>query len=276
LNGGSTLRIAVLVKQVPSVETVKIDENTGTMIRDGVESELNPLDLHAIEAAVRIKESRGKHPTEIVAITMGPPQAKKTATYAIAMGCDRGVLLTDRRFGGADTLATARTLAKFLEKEGPFDLFFAGERATDGETGQVGPAVAELLKLPVFTYVSAIEKLTTDSIRVVRAVEGGHETLEAPLPSFVIPIKEINIPRLCTLDGKIKAKQSEIPTVTADVLDLSEDEMGLKGSPTRVVKITYPKVTRQGKKIKTSDCFEDALTAILEKLEDRNFLEAAR
>jgi len=133
-----------------------------------------------------------------------------------------------------------------------------------------------LLKLPVFTYVSAIEKLTTDSIRVVRAVEGGHETLEAPLPSFVIPIKEINIPRLCTLDGKIKAKQSEIPTVTADVLDLSEDEMGLKGSPTRVVKITYPKVTRQGKKIKTSDCFEDALTAILEKLEDRNFLEAAR
>lgn len=270
------MRIAVLVKQVPSVETVKIDENTGTMIRDGVESELNPLDLHAIEAAVRIKESRGDKNTEIVAITMGPPMAKKTATYAIAMGCNRGVLLTDRRFGGADTLATARTLAKFLEKEGPFDLIFAGERATDGETGQVGPAVAELLKLPVFTYVSAIDELTDSNIRVVRAVEGGHETLETSLPAFVIPIKEINIPRLCTLDGKIKAKQSEIPTVTADELNLAEDEMGLKGSPTRVVKITYPKVTRQGDKIKASDCFDDVISSILSKLEERSFLEGAR
>ena len=270
------MRIAVLVKQVPSVETVKIDEKTGTMIRDGVESELNPLDLHAVEAAVRIKESRPEHSTEIVAITMGPPQAKKTATYAVAMGCDRGVLLSDRRFGGADTLATARTLAKYLEKEGPFDLIFAGERATDGETGQVGPGISELLKMPVFTYVSAIEELTDEKIRVVRAVEGGHETVEAVLPAFVIPIKEINIPRLCTLDGKIRAKNNEVPTVTADDLEMSENEIGLKGSATWVVKITYPKVTRQGKKIKASENIDEVISSVLEKLEERNFLEATR
>lgn len=270
------MRIAVLVKQVPSVETVKIDEKTGTMIRDGVESELNPLDLHAVEAAVRIKESRPENSTEIIAITMGPPQAKKTATYAVAMGCDKGVLLSDRRFGGADTLATARTLSRFLQKEGPFDLIFAGERATDGETGQVGPSISEFLKMPVFTYVSAIEELTDEKIRVVRAIEGGHETVEASLPAFVIPIKEINIPRLCTLDGKIRAKNSKVETVTADDLEMTEDETGLKGSATWVVKITYPKVTRQGKKIKAAENLDEAITSIIKKLEDRNFLEATR
>ena len=121
------MKIAVLVKQVPAVDTVKIDESTGTMIRDGVEAELNPLDLHAVESAVCIKESRPEGETEITALTMGPPQAKKTLLYAIAMGCDKGVLISDRKFGGADTLATARTIAAALEKEGPFDLIFAGE-----------------------------------------------------------------------------------------------------------------------------------------------------
>lgn len=270
------MRIAVLVKQVPAVDTVKIDEKTGTMIRDGVEAELNPLDLHAVEAAVRIKESRPEGTTEITAFTMGPAQAKKAATYAIAMGCDKGVLISDRKFGGADTLATARTIAKVIEKNGPFDLLLSGERATDGETGQVGPATAQFLGLPVLTYVSKIDDLTDKTVRVTRAVEGGHETVEAPLPAFVIPVKEMNIPRLCTLDGKIHAKHTEIETVTAENLGLADDELGLTGSATQVVKVTYPKVTRQGKKIIAAGKLDTALAEIMKIMEEKNCLEAAK
>ena len=265
------LKIAVLIKQVPAVDTVKIDENTGTMIRDGVEAELNPLDLHAVEAAICLKNSIPD--TEITAITMGPPAAQKSVKYAIAMGCDSGVLLSDRLFGGSDTLATARTLARALEKTGPYDLYFAGERATDGETGQVGPACAELLGITVLSYVSAIEELTDKKIRVVRAVEGGHETVEAPLPAIVIPVKEMNIPRLCTLGGKLKAKKTEIPLCTAETLSMSAEETGLTGSATQVVKVTYPQVTRQGRKISAADDFKAAIGEIMKVLEDKNCLE---
>lgn len=271
--GGIYLRIAVLVKQVPAVDTVKIDETTGTMLRDGVEAELNPLDLHAVEAAIRIKESRHDGETEITAITMGPPQAKKAAEYAIAMGCDRGVLLSDKSFGGADTLATSRTLAKILEKLGPFDLIFAGERATDGETGQVGPATAEFLKIPALTYVSKIENITEDAIRVIRSVEGGHETVGTSLPAFVIAVKEMNVPRLCTLGGKIRAKNTEIPVFSADDVGLTAGETGLNGSATQVVNIMYPKVTRQGRRITAAGHLDEALDEIISLLQEKNFME---
>ena len=265
------MQIAVLVKQVPAVDTVKIDEKTGTMIRDGVEAELNPLDLHAVEAAVRIKESRPG--IEITAVTMGPPAAPKAVNYAIAMGCDRGLLLSDRKFGGADTLATARTLARALLKAGPFDLIFAGERATDGETGQVGPACAALMGISVLSYVSAIEELSDEKIRVVRAVEGGHETIESPLPAIVIPVKEMNIPRLCTLGGKLRAKAATVPLETADGLSMDAAETGLTGSATQVVNVTYPKVTRQGRRIVAADGPEAAIAEIMNVLEEKNCLE---
>ena len=270
------MKIAVLIKQVPAVDTVKIDEKTGTMIRDGVEAELNPLDLHAVEAAVCIKENRAPGSTEITAFSMGPENAKKSLAYAIAMGCDKGVLVSDRKFGGADTLATARTLSAVLEKFGPFDLLFAGERATDGETGQVGPATAQFLGMPILSYVSAIETLTDEKIKATRAVEGGHETVELPLPACVIPVKELNLPRLCTLDGKIRAKQTEIPVVTASELDLSDDELGLKGSATIVVKVTYPKVTRQGRKIVAGQNYDRAVCEVIKLFEENNCLEASR
>ena len=264
------MQIAVLVKQVPAVDTVKIDETTGTMIRDGVEAELNPLDLHAVEAAVRIKESRPG--VEITAVTMGPA-AQKAVKYAIAMGCDRGLLLSDRKFGGADTLATARTLSRALLKAGPFDLLFAGERATDGETGQVGPACAELMGISVLSYVSAIEEISDEKIRVVRAVEGGHETVESPLPAMVIPVKEMNIPRLCTLGGKLRAKAAEVPLETAEALSMDAAETGLTGSATQVVNVTYPKVTRQGRKIIAADGIGTAIEEIMNLLEEKNCLE---
>lgn len=270
--GRNDLRIAVLVKQVPAVDNVKIDEVTGTMIREGVEAELNPLDLHAVEAAVLLKESRGNKGTEITAVTMGPPPAKKAAAYAVSMGCDRGILVSDKKFGGSDTLATARTLACVLEKAGPFDLCLCGERATDGETGQVGPATAELLGMPVLTYVSGIKELTDVGITVVRAIEGGHETISAPLPAFIIPIKEMNVPRLCTLKGKIRARGTEIPTLTADDLGLSADKTGLNGSATQVVRVIYPKMTRQGEKIEARGRAAEAALEIAAFLEGKNCL----
>jgi len=274
--GGLYLRIAVLVKQVPAVDTVKIDEASGIMVREGVEAELNPLDLHAVEAAILIKENRTDKETEITAITMGPPQAKKAAAYAISMGCDKGVLLSDRRFGGSDTLATARTLARAIEKLGPFDLLLAGERATDGETGQVGPAASEFLKIPALTYVSKIEELTEDKIRVVRSIEGGHETVEAHLPAFVIPVKEMNIPRLCTLRGKLRAKQTEIQVLSADDLGLDQSMTGLEGSATQVVNVTYPKMTRSGIKIVAAGRLEETADRLIAFLEEKNCLEASK
>lgn len=270
------MKIAVLIKQVPAVDTVKIDEKTGTMIRDGVEAELNPLDLHAVEAAVRIKESRPAGATEITAVTMGPPLAKKAVRYAISMGCDKGALLSAREFGGADTLATARTLAAALDKLGPFDLYFAGERATDGETGQVGPATAEFLGVPVCTYVSGITELDDEKICLERSIEGGHETVECDLPAFVIPVKEMNVPRLCTLGGKLRAKAAAIDVFGPAELGLAAEETGLSGSATQVVKVTYPKVTRQGKKITAARHFDEAIREIAKTLADKGFMEAAR
>lgn len=270
------MKIAILVKQVPAVDTVKIDEKTGTMIRDGVEAELNPLDLHAVEAAVRIKESRPAGEVRVTAVTMGPPAARKAIKYAVAMGCDDGILLSDRKFGGADTLATARTLAAALKQEGPFDLYLAGERATDGETGQVGPACAEILGIPAFTYVSGIEELTDEKITVLRSVEGGHEKTAAKLPAMVIPVKEMNIPRLCTLSGKLRAKASDVPLVTAEELSLQTEDTGLTGSATQVVNVTYPKVTRQGRRINAADGFAGAIDEIMAVFAEKGCCEEAK
>ena len=265
------MRIGVLVKQVPATENVRIDEETGTMVREGVEAELNPLDLHAVEEAVRLKDRLGEG-TEITVISMGPPQAQKAVRAAIAMGCDRGLLLSDRRFAGSDTLATARTLAAGVQKAGGFDLLLSGERATDGETGQVGPAVGQILGLSVLTFVSAVESAAKDSLVVRRAVEGGHERVEAPLPAMLSVVKEINTPRLCTLGGKIRAKKTEIPVLGADDLPIPPEHLGLPGSPTKVVKVSYPQITRSGKKVAAADSLNGAVEEILSVLRGRGIV----
>ena len=249
-------KIAVLIKQVPATENVKIDSETGVMIREGLAVEVNPLDLHAIEEAVRFKE---RFPgTRVTAVTMGPPAAVKAARYAIAMGCDDGVLVTDRAFAGSDTLATARVLAEALRKLGPFDLVLAGERATDGETGQVGPSVGALLGVSVLTYVSRLT-VQNDKLAVERAVEGGHESILSPMPALAVVVKEINVPRLCTLSGKIRGRKAEIRTLSSADLGLSKESVGLSGSPTKVVKVGYPQVTRKGRKISAADDFDKAI-----------------
>jgi len=245
-----------------------MDPVTGTMIRAGVETVVNPLDLYAIETALRLKERYGG---EVCALSMGPPAAMRVLREAAAMGCDRCALLSDRRFGGADTWATSYTLSRAALKLGPFDIIVAGERATDGDTAQVGPALAAWMGLPALTYVSKIEEITQDRtrldrrrIRLERLVEEGYQMLDAPLPCLITVVKEIAVPRLPTLRGKIRSRDMEIPVFSADDLDLNPDYIGLKGSPTRVVKIETPSVTRGGKTIKVKD--EETLAEAVDEL----------
>ncbi len=255
------LKIAVLIKQVPATDKVKMDEKTGTMIRSEIESEMNPLDMYAVEEAVRLKE---EHPdARVSVISMGPSQAIDAIREAISMGCDDGYLVSDRKFAGADTLATAYTLSAVINELGGFDLIFSGERATDGETGQVGPSVATQLGIPVVTYVSKVEEVKSGIIRVHRSIEGGKEIVEVSLPALISVIKEINEPRIPNLSGKIKARAVRIPILTADDVGVSLDKVGLSGSPTRVVKIFYPKLSRSGKILRVQN-----VESVVEELVD--------
>lgn len=255
------MNIVVPIKQVPETSNVKMDPVTGTMIRDGVESIINPLDLYAIETAIQLKEEQGG---KVTAITMGPPSAEKALREAIAMGCDEGVLVSDRKFSGADTWSTAYVLVNAVRTLGGVDLVIAGERATDGDTGQVGPAMASALDLPLATYISRIDKVEPGCLTVERLVEDGYETLEVDLPALLTVVKEISYPRLPTLRGKQKARATDLPVLTAADLAVEEAKLGLKGSPTRVVKIETPKVTRGGTVKKAAD--EASLTEAVDDL----------
>jgi electron transfer flavoprotein beta subunit len=249
------LKILVPVKQVPESGNVKMDPATGTMIRAGVENVVNPLDLYAIETALRLKERYGG---EVTAVSMGPPAAMRVLREAAAMGCDFCALLSNKRFGGADTWATSYTLSRGAVRLGAFDIIVAGERATDGDTAQVGPGLAAWLDIPALTYVSKIEKIEKGRgepgrIFAERLVEEGYESFEAPLPCLVTVVKEIAVPRLPTLKGKIRSREMDIPVFSADDLDVNFACLGLKGSPTRVVKIEIPSVSRGGRTITASD-----------------------
>ena len=244
------MHFVVCIKQVPNTTDVKIDPKTHTLMREGVEAIVNPLDLYAIEAALRLRESCGGH---VTVISMGPPKAAKALREAIAMGADSGVLLSDKAFAGADTWATGLVLAEAIRQLGPFDLVICGERATDGDTGQVGPGIASFLNLPVATYVSRIESAAGGVVRVRRLVEDGYEVLDVDTPAVLTVVKEIADPRLPTLRGKQRARAAELPVWGAAQLGLAPEAVGLAGSPTRVVKIFRPKVTRRCEKLPAQD-----------------------
>ena len=259
------MRINVPIKQVPETNAVRMDEETGTMIREGVEAIVNPLDLYAIEAAIRLRETGGPD-AEVVAISMGPPRADKALREAIAMGVDSAVLITDKAFAASDTWATSYVLSRAIRRLGRFDLVVCGERATDGDTGQVGPGIAGFLDLPVITYVGRIDHVGDRTCRVHRLVESGYEVLEADLPVVLTVVKEVADPRLPTLRGKQRAKRVDVPAWGHDDLDVDLAKVGLKGSPTRVVKIFRPKVARQCETIPAAD--EVAVAAAVDRLVD--------
>ncbi|WP_320130181.1 electron transfer flavoprotein subunit beta/FixA family protein [uncultured Sphaerochaeta sp.] len=253
--------IVVPIKQVPETSNVKMDRETGTMIRSGSDAIVNPLDLYALETALRIKEKTG---ARITVLTMGPANAAKVLKEAIAMGCDDAVHLSDRAFGGSDTWATSYTLAEAIKKLGNVDLVIAGERATDGDTGQVGPGLASWLSMSLVTYTSAIEELTDTYIVAERLVEEGYQKVKAMLPSVLTVVKEIASPRLPTLRGKKRAMAMDIPLWGALDLNLDSTNLGLLGSPTRVVKIESPKLTRSCKVVTASE--EEAIPGAVDEL----------
>jgi electron transfer flavoprotein beta subunit len=265
------MQIFVPIKQVPETNTVRMDETTGTMIRDGVEAIVNPLDLYAIEAALQLAQTHG---ATVTAVSMGPPKALQALREALAMGCHEALLLSDKVFAGSDTWATAKVLAEAIARRGAVDLILCGERATDGDTGQVGPAIAAFLDLPLATYVSAIEHVDDQTLRVRRLVETGTELLELQRPCLLTVVKEIGDPRLPTLRGKQRARQSDVPVLAGADLDLDPDELGLTGSPTRVVRIFRPKILREGRTVVAEDetSVREAVDELNDFLEDRGLL----
>ncbi|MFZ5590974.1 MAG: electron transfer flavoprotein subunit beta/FixA family protein [Bacillota bacterium] len=239
------MHIVVLIKQVPGTDNVKMDPETGVMVRTNKNNVINPLDENALEEAIRIKNSLPG--TKVTAISMGPESAIKALREAIAMGADQAVLISGRAFAGSDTIATARVLSAAIRKVGPADIILCGERATDGETGQTGAMVAAMLDIPVQSYVSKIDIECTEEgnrVTVNRIVEGGFEVVSVPCPVLITVVKDINIPGLPTINGKIKARQTDIPVWGPEDLGLEKPQLGLTGSPTRVVKIFSPKLAR--------------------------------
>ncbi len=239
------MNIIVCIKQVPDTTEIKIDPETNTLIREGVESIINPFDLYAIEEAIRLKEQYGG---KITAISMGPPQVEKALREAVSIGIDEILLLTDRKFAGADTWATSLTLSEAIKKLGNYDLILFGQQAIDGDTAQVGPGVATHLGIPQTAFVKKIESIEKNKIIVQRLMEDGYDRIEMTLPAAITVVKEINVPRLPSLRGKRNAKQTELKTWNADDLQLDEDNIGLNGSPTQVIKIFSPELKKDGEK----------------------------
>lgn len=242
------MNIIVCIKQVPDTTDVKIDPETNTLIRIGVQSIINPFDMYAIEEGIRLKERFGGN---VTVVTMGPPQAEGALRESISLGADEAILISDRLFAGSDTWATSYTLAKVIRKIGNYDIVICGKQAIDGDTAQVGPGISAHLDIPQITYVKKIEEVNlrqpdTNFIRAERMTEEGYEIIESPLPCLITVVKEINEPRLPSLRGKMKAKKAEIKKWEAKDLDVDPGLLGLNGSPTKVVRIFTPPPRKGG------------------------------
>jgi len=238
------LDIVVCIKQVPDTTNIRINPETNTLIREGVESIINPFDMYALEEALRIKEKLGG---KVTALSMGPPQVEDALRTAISLGIDEAILLSDRAFAGADTWATSLTLAGAIGKMENVGLIIMGKQAMDGDTGQVGPGVAEHLDLPHITDIRKIEEISEKEIVCERLLENGYLRLKAQLPIVMTVVKEINEPRLPSLRGKMAAKKAEITTWGAEYIGIPVEKIGLNGSPTQVMKIFSPPKPGGGK-----------------------------
>ena len=259
------MNIVVCLKQVPDTTVVKIDPVKGTLIREGVPSIINPEDKHALEAALQIKEKKGAH---ITVISMGPPQAKKALREALCMGADEAILLTDRAFGGADTLATSKTLAAAI-KTLDYDIIFAGRQAIDGDTAQVGPEIAEHLEIPQVTYVQNVEFDGNDLI-VNRALEDGYELIKVKTPCLLTAIEELNHPRYMNVGLIFDTANKEVKIMTAADLDVEANEIGLNGSPTKVKKSMTKETKGEGEIVK--DSVPEAVSYVLSKLKEKHYI----
>jgi len=263
------MEIIVCIKQVPDTEElnkVKINPETRTLVREGIKNIINPFDENAIEEALRLREKVGGR---VTVLSMGPPQAEVSLRKALAMGVDKAVLLSDKSFAGADTLATSYTLAMGIRKLGKFDLILSGKQAIDGDTAQVGPGIAEWLNLPQVTYARKIE-VNRDKVRVERTLEDSFELMEVPLPSLITVTKEINEPRYPSLKGVLRARREKIIVWRAKDLEVDKERIGLDGSATQVIKVFTPPPPSGGEIIsgETPEIAEN----LIKKLEEQKII----
>ena len=234
------MNILVCIKQVPDTTEIRMDPKTNTLIRAGVPSTVNPFDKYALEAAVQLRETLGG---TVTAMTMGPAQAAQALRECYALGADRMVLVSDRRFGGADTYATSYTLAQAVRALGGFDLILCGRQAIDGDTAQVGPQIAEKLEIPQVSYVADIQK-DGDTLTVRRMLEDGYMTVQVQTPCLLTCIKELNTPRYMTIRGILDCDAEPVTVLDYNALKddplIEVDTIGLKGSPTNIYKSFTP------------------------------------
>lgn len=259
------MKIALCIKQVPDTADIKWTENN-TIQREGVESIINPFDMYAIETAVRLKEKIND--AHVTVLSMGPPQAEEILKKAVSMGVDEAFLVSDRKFAGADTVATSRTLANAIKEQiGDVDLIICGQFATDGDTAQTGPSIAQHLNFPQVTYVKEITGYKDGILTVKREVEDGIETVNVKLPAVLCMLKCDYEPRRPLIKGFIKAHKSEIKSYGMEDIKLSPEEVGMKGSPTYVSKAFRPEQKKGGEVITPENATEGA-KILLEKLKE--------
>ncbi len=254
------MNMVVCIKQVPDTAEVRINPETNTLIRDGVPSIINPYDVHAIEAALQIREKAGG---KVTALTMGPPQAEVALREALSMGVDDAALLTDRAFAGSDTWATAYTLSKAIQLLGA-DIILCGKQAIDGDTAQVGPEIAEFLDIPHISYIRKIDEAGGGRIVVQRLMDDGFDVIESSLPVLLTVVRELNVPRLPSLKGKMAAKKAMIRKLTAADIGAEESSLGLRGSPTQVKNIFAPESRKDRKMLEGT--IEEKVEALVREL----------
>ncbi len=259
------MKIIVCMKQVPDTTEVKLDPVTNTLIREGVPSIINPDDKAGIEAALLLKEKTNGH---VTALCMGPPQADVALREALAMGCDKAILVTDRAFGGADTWATSSTIAAAIKKL-DYDVIFTGRQAIDGDTAQVGPQLAEHLHIPQVTYAEEVE-LEDDKLIVKRQFEDRYHIIEVKTPCLITSLSQLAVPRYMSIAGIYNAYKTEIEKWTLkdleDTIDISN--IGLKGSPTRVIR-SFTKAGKSKGVLHSNISTDDAVDIICKKLQER-------
>ena len=264
--------IIVCIKQVPDISEiakVKTDPETGTIVREGVPSVVNPFDEFAVEEAVRIKE-RVEDEVNVTVVTMGPPQAEEALRKCLSMGADNAILLSDREFAGGDTLATGYVLSTAIKKIGGYDLIFCGQQATDGDTAQVGPSIAENLHIPQITYINKLE-VQKKKVIAHRETEGGIEVIECRMPVLMTAVKGLNEPRIPKYKAITKALSKEIVVWNAADLECETDRLGLSGSPTNVVRVFSPEARQGGQKFDGLSA-DEAASKILDILKQEKFI----
>ena len=243
------MKTAVCVKAVPSSTHVRLDPVTHTLIRDGKQSVINPFDSSALEAAVRIREKCGG---TVTVVSMGIPATETLLRDCLARGADRAVLLSDRAFAGADTLATSYALGCELRQEEPWSLILCGKMAVDGDTAQIGPEIAGLLGIPCLTDVTEILEVTEEKVLVQRQVDGGEVQAECPLPAVLTVVKGICSPRMPSIAGVRYGESADVRVKTAADVGADPDRCGLAGSPTQVVQVFLPERNRECNRIRGS------------------------